>query len=390
MLDGTILYDPFSADAHDDPYPAYQRLRDDAPVYHNPERGLWALSRFDDIQATARAWQTFSNVPGVDLGGFTGFFGTGDFLNLDPPGHGVLRNVIRHWFTPRAIAETEALARSHARQLLAELDGEETVDMAQRFAFALPVRVVSDLVGVPSADRGRIFELCVAIVDQPAGQVDPSERQVALRDEVRAYFRSWVEDGAPPADTIGMDIAAAVARAEMSAEEAAGMLVLLFAAGFETTASLLSHSVYLLARHPDQRALLADDPTRIPDAVEEIVRFESPIQQLARTAACDTTLHDVEIPAGERVALIYGSANRDERRFEDPDRFDVTRPKLRHLGFGEGIHHCLGAPLARLEAKVALEEILPRFPAYELDGEIRRPASHNGRGIAALPVRLAG
>jgi cytochrome P450 len=387
MLSESLRYDPFSAEAHEDPYPLYRQLRDEAPVYRTPDHGIWVISRYDDVQACARAWETFSNAPGVDLGGFVNLFGTGDFLDVDPPSHSALRNVIRHHFTPRAITELEAVTRRYSDALLHELAGEGEVDMATRYAIAMPVLVVSHLIGIDADDRAPIFALCEQLIQQPPGQMDPTAEQRAAATEVRERLGALARRGGRPGTILG-DVSAAVEGGELSLAEAEGMLLLVCVAGFETTAALLTHAMYLLDGHPDQRALLMADRSLIPDAIEEIVRFESPIQVMARTVSCETELHGFELPAGDRAVLLFGAANRDERRFVDPDRFDITRPKLRHLGFGEGIHHCLGAPLARLEGRVMLEELLTSFPEYEVVGPIERPASHNGRGISTLPVRL--
>ncbi len=388
MLNESLRYDPFSAEALADPYPLYRQLRDEAPVYHSPDRSVWAISRFDDVQACARAWQTFSNAPGVDLGGFVNLFGEGDFLDVDPPSHSALRNLIRHHFSPRAIAELEAVTRRYSDELLRELAGEGEVDMATRYAIAMPVLVASHLVGIEAEDRAAIFTLCEQLIQQSPAQTDPSDAQRATVAEVRERLGALARLGGRPGSIMG-DVSAGVEAGTLSLAQAEGMLLLVCVAGFETTASLLSHAIYLLDRHRDQRGLLVADRSLIPDAIEEIVRFESPIQAMARTVTCDTELHGVGIPAGDRAVLLFGAANRDERRFEDPDSFDITRPKQRHLGFGEGIHHCLGAPLARLEGRVMLEELLSSFPEWTVMGPIERPVGHKpGRGISTLPVRL--
>lgn len=386
-LSEAVRYDPFSSQAHADPYETYRQLRDHAPVYRNAEHGFWALSRFADVQAAAREWRTYSNAPGVDLGGFANLFGAGDFLDVDPPSHDALRNVIRHQFAPRAIGELEDFTREQTRALLAELADEGECDVAARFALELPVRVVTHLVGLEAEERPPIFALCAELIDQAPGQADPTARQLAARAEVRERLGALARRGGPAGTILG-DVADAVRGGAMTVAEAEGMLLLVCVAGFETTASLLSHAIYLLAVHRDQRELLRADRSLIPHAVEEIVRYEAPIQIMARTALCDVEIDGTTIPADDRVVLLYGSANRDERRFEDPDRFDVTRPKLRHLGFGEGIHHCLGAPLARLEGRILIEQLLDDYPDWELTGPIVRPPSHNARGISSLPVRL--
>lgn len=384
-----IHYDPFSPEMHEDPYPTYRLLRDACPAYHNEERGFWALSRYADVQAAARDWGTFSNRAGVDLGEYAGQYGNGDFIETDPPDHDRLRNVVRHAFTPKHIRTLEDAVRVKATELLDQAAQQDPPDLAADFAWPLPVQMISEILGVPGADRQTVYEWTVAFLAKAPGKDAPSREALDAIEAFQAYFEGLARDSqSSPTNGLIDDIAAAVQSGEMRADEICGMCTLLFAAGMETTASLVTNALVLLDRFPDQRRKLIEDPSLIPTGLEEILRYESPVQSLGRVTTREVEIEGAVIPAGERVLLLWGSANRDERRYDDPDVLDLTRSPKRHVAFGDGIHHCLGAPLARLEGKVALELLLERIPEYEVVGPIRRADSHHARGLARLPVRL--
>jgi cytochrome P450 len=385
-------FDPFSQAAFADPFPLYEVLRDERPLYHNERRGFWALSRFEDVQSAARDKDALSNSHGVDLDA-TGKtqFGEGDFLETDPPEHDQLRDIVRRRFTPKAIAALEAFARANVERFLEQLAERDTVDLADEFAWRLPIALISELLGLPVEDARRLQHLFRGSMQRDLGtpEIPPSALEAA--DELREYFAASIaERRAHPRDDLLSQMANAEIEGVPLGDKAVGMAFLLFAAASDTTASLLSNALFLLARHPEQRAALIADPTVIPQAIEEILRYESPIQNMKRLALRDIELHGDVVPAGDTVLLLFGSANRDERRFPEADRLDITREIARHLGFGEGLHFCLGAPLARLEAKIALELFLPAFPSYDLAGPIERVKKQNIRGLAKLPVTLRG
>jgi len=377
--DNLVEYNPFEAATREDPYAIYRRLRDAPTLFRSDEHEFVALSRFDEVQGAARNREVFANAPGVDLAGFTGSFGDGDFLDVDPPQHTELRALVKGFFTPKAVAELRGATEAEARALLEPLLGAGVVDIVPAFTHELPIRVVARLLGISAHDRDAVFDAVARVIDRPPGETKPSQSAVAGLRELRGYAAELLTSSKPAAGSISDALAAALREGRVTPDAAGGIFTLLAVAGHETTASLLGHAVWLLGSHPDQRAALRQDPALIPAAVEEVVRFESPIQQLARS----TTLE-----AGSRVVLLYGSANRDERRFERADRFDISRPRIRNLAFGEGIHHCLGAPVARLEGAIALAELLRSSPDYAVVSQPVRTQSPDSRGVAELLVEL--
>jgi cytochrome P450 len=377
----------------DDPYPIYAALRDRAPVYRNPDRDIWVLSRFDDVQAAARNWQLFSSSAGVDLDNTAEVFGPGDFIALDPPRHDALRKVVKHHFSPKAIADLEEPIERAAHELIDRFQADETIDFAEQFANVIPVRVVSGPMGFPAADEDELVRWYQAMIERRTGEDRVPASVIEASRQLREYFEELLlERGASPRDDVMSEILVAEAAGDLSREESLGLCYLLFTAGIETTAGLIASSLMHLGRERDQLAYLRanlDDIDLMRAAVEELLRYDSPIQQFARITTEDTDLHGITIPAGSRVVLIYASANRDERRFDHPEVLNLARPVLRNLAFGEGIHHCLGAPLARPEARIAIRTLLSRVPDYEIAGEIERTPTHTSRGLSCLPVRVS-
>jgi cytochrome P450 len=380
-------YDPFSREAQLDPYPAYRALLADVPVYRNEERDFWALARFADVQHAFRDWQTFSSAGGVTVDELLALTGP-SFLTMDPPRHGLLRDLVREPFRPKAIAALAEQVGAIARRLLDELDGGR-VDIAAAFAQRLPVLVVCDLLGLPASDDRLLKSWSDALLERTPGDDRTPAAARAAAASMRAYFeeqlaahRHGAGDG-----VLSLLVSARVDGKPLPHEELVGLCFLLFEAGNTTTASLLANALLLLAEHPDERALLARDSAAIETAVEEILRFESPVQNMGRIAARDVALHGTTIPAGSRVLLLIGAANRDPRAWHEPDRLDLAREPRRNLAFGDGIHHCLGAPLARLEARVALGAFLERFADYELV-EAERFQDVTQRNLKRLILRL--
>jgi cytochrome P450 len=387
------IYDPLFHTPQDDVYDVYRHLRANQPVYCNPEREVWCVSRHEDIQTAARDWKGFSNADGVDLDEPRAF-GDGDFLDSDPPRHDELRNVVRPFFLPREIARLESAVAARVARLIDDLRDRSTVDLAQEFAWRLPIWAICRLVGVPEKDDAMVQRLVTAQMTRTPGRADmPPAAHDALA-ELRAYI---AELSSVKREEPGHDVLSRLVEGEADgtprSEEIAGMVTLLFAAGSETTASLLSNALNLLALHPAHterlRAALRspEGDDAVGRAIEETLRYESPVQYLARTTGSERELAGTRIPAGARVALLYASGNRDERRFERSEVFDPTREPKRHLAFGEGIHFCLGAPLARLEARVALPAFLGAVREYEVV-ERKRVPTHIVRGFARLTATL--
>lgn len=385
------LYDPLYHSPQPDLYEIYRRMRDDHPVYHNAERDVWCLSRFADVQTAARDWQTFSNADGVVLDVPAQFFGPGDFLESDPPRHDVLRRVVRPFFLPKEIARLEHLVASRVGELIEQLAEREQIDIARDFAWRLPIWVICRLLGVPATDDALVYRLVTDLETRYPGDTAPREEArhalrglISYAEELARYKRRI------PGDDLMSRLIAGEAKDTPRRDEIPGMVVLLLTAGSITTASLIGNTLFLLAKHDDAQGMLRAGLTDIQVVVEESLRIESPVQYLARHTTRPAKLHEVEIPAKADVVLIWGSANRDERHFERPDVFDAKRRKQRNLTFGEGIHFCLGAPLARLEARIAVPAFLNAFTSYEIGTAFERFFNHTVRGFARLPATVLG
>jgi len=389
-----LIYDPYSRPFQEDPYPLYRRLRDETPCTYNPEMDFYALFRFQDVWDATLDWQTMSSSLGPVLENRgqipAGFF---SIIGMDPPQHTKLRNVISRGFTPRRIAALEEEIRGIAKGYLEPLAARDRFDFEQEFAVKFPMDVISALLGIPESDRDAYRQsIDRGLSRDPEGGLDEARFQDIGSSQ--DYMARLIEERRrkPREDLVTVLAEAEFEDAEgaqrrLSDEECAAFVTLLAAAGAETTAKLLGHAIYLLWKHPDQRQALWDEPARIPNAIEEILRYEAPSQFQGRVALRESTWHGVTIPAGARVALVTGSACRDEREYPDPDRFDTTRPHARELYFGHGHHVCIGKSLARLETRVALEEISARFPRYEVDESgLTRTYQAHVKGYVNVPI----
>jgi cytochrome P450 len=386
-----LEYSPFAPEVQHDPYPVYRLLRDHAPLYRNAEHDFWAVSRYQDVVAVSRDWGTYSSASGVDIDDTGGQFGNGNFLEEDPPLHDVLRAVVRTQFVPKNLrAALEPFVRQEVERIVADLRRRPAVDFARELAWELPVIVVSRLMGFPPEDRERLrqWEETFALRVPTLDCLPPFALNAGAA--LRAYFAGLVEQRrAEPRDDLLTSIAGSEVDGRPIGDLALGMVFILFVAAIETTASLITQSLRLLAEHPEQREWLTRNLDAAPQAVEEVVRFEAPVQNIKRTTLRPTQLLGEPLAAGSTVLLLTGSANRDERRFRDADLFDITREPRRNLAFGEGIHHCIGAPLARLEGQVVLETILAEMPNYRLIGEPTRLPNNIVRGYVSLPARTS-
>ena len=378
----------------DDPYPVYRRLRDQAPVYHNPERDMWALSRFDDVHAAGRDWETFSSSAGGTGNDaddtYQIFLPAGDVAAADPPLHTRLRGALRLAFSPSQIRlRFEDAARTRAISLLNEFADARAADFARDFARPLPAHVMFTWFGFPDDDHPQLLEWFSGMLNRTIGQRALPASTIAARDRMRAYVEAAAAERrvSPREDLLGF-VVEAQKRGELTPDEVIGSSMLLFIAGIVTTSGLISNSLLHLVRFPEQRALLRSEPERFPAAIEELLRFDAPIQSLIRTTTREVEIDGTTIPSGAYVNLIWASANRDERRWSDPDRLDIAREPVRHVAFGEGIHHCLGAPLARLEGRIAVEELLKRIPEYAVAGDIVRVRTPTDRALERLPVEF--
>jgi cytochrome P450/ferredoxin-NADP reductase len=379
-----IEYDPFSQEFQTDPFPVYRWMRDEAPVFYSEKWNWWALSRFEDVRAAATDPQTFLSYEGIDIDDTAkDQSGPGFLPDIDNPRHDQIRRMIQPQLLPNRIAERQDAVRSVVRGLIDVWRYRGTVDLAQELAWPMPNEVFFDLLGLPSAraeGRAQLERWVHELKDRKPDDARLTPVAKAATAGIQSYFVDLLHErrARPRNDLVTHLVTADIdgvpfAEADFGpASEVLGLMMVLFLGGVESTAGLTGTLFKLLAENPGQRALLRENPALIPDAVEEAIRLATPLQLVGRTAAREVTVHGVTIPAGGRVVLVYGAANRDERRFTDPDRFDVTRGRFRHLGFGEGMHGCLGAPLARLEAKVALEEALPVLGDYTIAGPPER------------------
>lgn len=385
-----LNYDPFDYALHDDPYATYRRLRDEAPVFHNEKFGFWALSRYDDCQTAVRNFGLFSSAQGTTLEPIKAEVPT--LINADPPVHTKMRHLIAGMFTPAKVAVLEADVRALAGELLAPHRDSGRIDIITDFAAKLPMAIISRLLGFPKADEDMLRGLTDTVVHRDEGVFEMPDEGMHASIKLYGYFAEDMKRRAagPPRD----DIIAALMDAErsgaLSHEEVLGYIFILSIAGNETTTKLIGNMIFQLHRHPDQLALLRAEPELLPSAIEETMRYDGPTQMMARTATRDIALHGRTIPAGAKVALLFTCANRDERKYEDAEVYDVRRNPRDHLGFGGGLHACLGAALARLEAKVAMEELLAMMGDFAVEeAGLQRMHSPQVRGFTHVPVAFA-
>ncbi|MFV9632212.1 cytochrome P450 [Mycobacterium neumannii] len=399
MTISEIVLDPYDYDFHEDPYPYYKRLRDEAPLYHNDELGFWALSRHQDVLQGFRNSTTLSNKFGVSLDPASRgphASKTMSFLAMDDPDHLRLRTLVSKGFTPRRIRELEPrvteIAVQHLDVMLDKARSNETVDYVGEFAGKLPMDVISELMGVPEPDRDQVRAWADGVMHRDEGVTDVPPSAVEASINLIVYYQGMVaERRKKPTD----DLTTALLEAEIDGDrltddEIIGFMFLMVIAGNETTTKLLANAAFWGHRNPDQLTPVYADLQRIPLWVEETLRYDTSSQILARTVSGELTLHDTTISDGDVLLLLPGSAHRDERVFEDPDRFLIGREigsKL--MSFGSGAHFCLGAHLARMEAKVALTELFKRIRGYEVDeANAVRVHSSNVRGFAHLPITV--
>lgn len=383
-----LEYDPYAYAIHEDPYPTYRRLRDEAPAYWNERLGFWALSRFQDVQKGLQDWETYSSAGGPALEQSSAHTPP-MIISMDPPRQAKLRRLVSGVFTPRRVAMMEPDVRALALGYLGPLLERGACDVVQDFAARLPMDVISAMLGVPEADRDMLRGWSDALLHREENQRDiPAAGREGAANLARYFAADIAQRRRRPGPGMISDLIAAEVDGErLTDAEIIGFCFLLVIAGNETTTKMLGNAVTLLHRHPDQRAALVQDRGLTAGAVEEVLRYDNSTQMLARTLAKDVTLHGRRLEAGRKVLLLIGAANRDERVFARPDEFDVRRRPEQVLHFGHGIHVCLGASLARLEGRVALEEIHARIPDYAVDeAGLERVHSANVRGFSRVPI----
>ena len=390
-----VLLDPYDYDFHEDPYPYYRRLRDEAPLYRNEDQRFWALSRHADVVQGFRNSTSLSNRHGVSLDPISRndeAHRVMSFLALDDPGHLRLRTLVSKGFTPRRIRELEGRVTEIAVQHLDAALQSDTFDYVDEFAGKLPMDVISELMGVPVDDRARIRALADAVMHRDDGVTDVPAEAIQASADLMVYYAAMVDQRrrSPTDDLTSALIEAEIDGDALTDEEIIAFLFLMVVAGNETTTKLLANAAFWGFRNVDQLAPVFDDHSLIKPWVEETLRYDTSSQILARAVASDMTMYDTTIPAGDVLLLLPGSANRDDRVFHDPDDYRIDREigsKL--VSFGSGAHFCLGAHLARMEAQVALTEFVKRVRGYEVDeANSVRVHSSSVRGFAHLPITV--
>lgn len=395
MTELDFEYDPFSYEQDEDPYPVYKRMRDEAPACYNARLDFWALTRFDDVRAALVDSETYSSLNGTSLE----FMDTpkpdsGLIIFMDPPRHTKYRNLVSKAFTPRSIAQIEPEVARIARAHLDALAGREQFDLVEDFTSRLPMDVISALLGIPESDRREVQRKSNAMLHREPGDPLPTKEAIAASSELLAYItRLMAERRARPSDDLLTRLLEVELedergeRARLGDDDVRMFVVLLATAGNETVMKLLATALHELWRRPDQRRALAREPRWIANAVEETLRFDPPSQYQGRVTTRDVAIHGATIPKGAKVALLNGASGRDERKFAQPDLYDVRRQIDLHLGFGHGRHVCLGAHLARMESRIGLAEFLARYPEYEVT-HTERMHSSNVRGFKRVELSV--
>ncbi|MCV7048338.1 cytochrome P450 [Mycobacterium frederiksbergense] len=389
-----MYYDPFDNDIDDDPYPIWKRMREEAPLYYNEKYNFYALSRYDDVAPALPDWQTYRSGHGTTADIlFSGIeVPPGILLFEDPPLHDLHRKLLSRVFTPRRMLAVEDLVREFCSRALDPIVGSDRFDFVVDLGAIMPMRTIGYLLGIPEEEQQRIRDrndTAITVAPNRDGDISPTIFQDAV-----AMFVEYIEWRAThPSDDLMTDLLNAEIeeadgnRRKLERGEVLAYTAMIAGAGNETTARLIGAMGQLLAEHPDQRHELVADPSLIPAAVEETLRFEPPSPVQARYVARDVEHYGHTVTEGSYMLLINASADRDPARHPDPDRFDIHR-KAPHLGFGQGIHFCLGSALARLEARVAFEEVLKRWTDWDVDyDDARRAHTSSVRGWAQLPVR---
>jgi cytochrome P450 len=394
-----IMFDPYSKTYFDDPYDLYRRMREERPVLHNEQLGFYALSRWDDVVEGLRDWGTYSSAYGIELDSLSRGEIAYDFESLimvDPPRHDRLRGLVNRVFTRKAIAELEPMVREAVTDELDVLAGRKEIDLLSEFAARFPVEVISRMLGVPPDARQQIRHWLDDVLTREVGQTGASPKNQAAAVAMGTFFYELAaEKRARPAD----DMLSRLTQVTMADDDGndvglddiaiAGFGTLLGGAGAETVTKVVGNAVVELSRHPEQWQLILNDPATIPGAFEELLRYLPPSQFQGRMTTRKIQLHGVTIPALSPVLLLTGAASRDPRQVEDPDRFDITRTPGLALGFGYGVHSCLGMALARMEGRIALEELARRFPRYTVIEEgLTRVQMINVAGWSNVPVRI--
>ncbi|OBJ50156.1 cytochrome P450 [Mycobacterium asiaticum] len=392
-----LCYDPYDVELNVDPYPLFRRLREEAPLSYNEQHDFYALSRFNDVHAALHDHETFSSARGniLELIKADMPIPPGVFLMEDPPLHDIYRKSLSRLFTPRKMREVEATARQFCAESLDPFVGTGSFDFIANLGAEMPVRVVCRLLGIPDEMRHEVIDLAEGHVNtEPGGEMKAASSGLET-GQLFAEYLDWRAEH--PSDDVVTELLGVeftdldgTVRG-LTREELLICITLVAAGGAETTTRLIGWAGKVLAEHPEQRRELVADRSLIPGTIEELLRFESPAPHIARTVTHDLQYYGQHVPGGSIMMLLAGAANRDHRQFPpDGDVFNIHRKAGTHVGFGVGVHYCLGASLARMEGRVALDEVLNRFPEWDIDmSEARMTTTSTVRGWETLPAVLA-
>jgi cytochrome P450 len=396
MTTTAVEFDPFSTTFFDDPYDTYRRLRDEAPVYFNERYGFYALSRFEDVVTAHRDWRGLSSTHGVDLASLTRDIPAtpGMIITMDPPEHDRFRALVSRVFTPRAVTALEPMIREVIGGYVDALDGRAAFDAVTDLSGPFPVEVISRMLGVPDGERQQIRAWLDLSLHREPGRIEVTREGVTAMLELAGYFyelaghkrRHPADDMLTRLTEVSVDRGDGV-ETTLDDNEIAGFATLLGGAGAETVTKLVGNAVVLFDRHPEQWDALRADPSLVPAAVEEVLRLLPPSQYQGRFSVEDRTYEGGTIPAGHPVLLLTGAATRDPRAFDAPDELRIDRPPTVSIAFGHGVHSCLGAALARMESRIAIEELARRWRRLEVDRDgLRRVHMSNVAGYSHVPV----
>jgi cytochrome P450 len=398
----SIEFDPFSTEFFNGAYDTYRRLRDEAPIYYNAKWDFWALTRYEDVAPATKDHETFSSAKGATLDMVKAHDDAIPvpkvIISMDPPEHQKMRRLVSNVFTPRSIAALEDMVRDKVYEHIEALN-PASFDVVADFSALFPNEVITTMLGVPKQDRDQIRLWLDLLLERHPGEIATTKRGYQASVNTGLYYYDLVQQrrAHPEDDMISRLIEIEIERDGMVEKltdvDITGFATMLGGAGAETVTKLVGNAMVAFADFPDQWRKLRDDRSKIPAAVEELLRYEAPSQYQVRTATRDVTYYGTTIPAGGAVLLVTGSATRDERMFDDPDRLNIDRDRKMgfNLAFGYGIHSCLGAALARMESRIALEALLDLLPEYEVDRDgLQRVAMANVCGWSNVPVRRVG
>jgi cytochrome P450 len=393
-----LVFDPFSQEFFDDPQPIYRRMRDEAPVYYNPEYDFYALTRHADVAAAFKDFETYTSTRGVDLQAVkSGEPPPMSIIMMDPPEHRRMRSLVNKVFTPRAMSHQQEMVTEQIDRFLGAVK-TDVFDVVQDFAALFPIEFIAQMLGVPAEQRQQIRHWVDITLEREIGSMEVPESSMNAAIETGMFYYNLIQERrAELQDDMLSDLIRAKVERDAGGEtqlddiEITGFATLLGGAGAETVTKLVGSAIVTFADHPDQWQKLLDDRSKIPAAVEELLRYIGPVQYNVRCSLREVHLHGVTIPAGKPVFLIGASANRDSEAFTDADVFDIDRDRAeaQNLGLGYGVHSCLGAALARMETRIALERLLDFMPRYELQRDgLKRVVMINVSGWSHVPVRV--